>query len=205
MQAFDKIAREWNENRQAPISPIPFFLKFVRKDDRILDAGCGNGRNLVEIARNCGEAYGMDSSTEMVNFCRENLMLKGTRNAGCLAGNIMGMPFSDGFFDKVFSAAVIHHLGKQEQPLAVKEFFRVLKRSGSVFATVWAENRLKEGNEGHVKWGEVQRYHYFYKKGELEELFRDAGFDVTELFFERNGKRVPEEEGQNIVLIAKKP
>jgi len=205
MDAFDKIAREWDERRKAPSSPLPFFQKIIGKEDRILDAGCGNGRNLIEIAKSCSEAYGLDSSTGMVNFCRGNLISNGVHNAGCIDGNIMGLPFADGFFDKVLLAAVIHHLSRKEQPVAAGELFRVLRAGGLLFVTVWAENHLKEGNEGHVKWGEVQRYHYFFKKEELEGLFEAAGFEVLEVFYERKGMKVARPEGQNIVLIAKKP
>ncbi|MFH0971592.1 MAG: class I SAM-dependent methyltransferase [Candidatus Micrarchaeota archaeon] len=204
MDAFDKIAHEWNAWRQSPISCLQLFLPLVLQGDAILDAGCGNGRNLSELAKSAKEAYGVDSSTEMLKFARENILKKGIKNAAVVDGNILHLPFANAFFEKIFCAAVVHHLKKEEQMVAVSEFCRVLRPGGAIFATVWAENKLRRGNEGHVKWGEVQRYHYFFTKEELKALFEEGGFNVQDVFFEKDGKRVGKEKAQNLILVARK-
>ncbi len=204
MKAFDEIASEWNELRRKPMRCLELFLPELKKTDTVLDAGCGNGRNLVEIAKVAREAYGTDSSSEMLRFARERLLENQAKNACVVDGNIMRLPFQKGFFDKIFCSAVLHHLNSREQPIAVEEFSRVLKEGGLVFATVWSEKRFRERKEGHVKWGKVQRYHYFFTPKEFGELFERLGFRVAGSFYEKAGKKVGREDGQNLVVIAQR-
>jgi ubiquinone/menaquinone biosynthesis C-methylase UbiE len=204
MKEFDQIASEWNSYRQKPISCLSLFMPLVGKQDVILDAGCGNGRNLIVISEKCKKIEGIDSSKEMIKFALENIKKNAVRNGTVQIGSLLDLPFHKNSFDKIFCSAVIHHLNKDEQPIAVADLFKVLKPGGLVFATVWAENRLKEGNEGHVKWGKVQRYHYFFKEEEFEELFLNTGFTDAKTFFEKDGLEVTREDGQNLVLVAKK-
>ena len=70
---------------------------------RILDAGCGTGRNLMEFAQ-LGPAEGVDLSPQAVEFCHRR-GLDGVRQAA-----IEQLPFEDGRFDLLFATDVIEHL-----------------------------------------------------------------------------------------------
>ncbi len=70
---------------------------------RILDAGCGSGRNMVELARH-GTVTGVELSEPSVALARE-------REAGeVIAGSVLEMPFPDDSFDLAVSLDVIEHL-----------------------------------------------------------------------------------------------
>ena len=70
---------------------------------RILDAGCGSGRNMVELARR-GTVTGVELSPPSVRLARE-------RGRGeVIEGSILEMPFADGSFDLAVSLDVIEHL-----------------------------------------------------------------------------------------------
>src|SRR5271157_6495025 len=59
---------------------------------RILDAGCGSGRNMVELARH-GTVTGVELSETSACLAR-------ARGAGeVIEGSVMEMPFADGSFD----------------------------------------------------------------------------------------------------------
>src|SRR6478672_2793900 len=59
---------------------------------RILDAGCGSGRNMVELARH-GSVTGVELSETSVALAR-------ARNSGdVVAGSVLEMPFADQSFD----------------------------------------------------------------------------------------------------------
>jgi SAM-dependent methyltransferase len=94
---------------------------------RILDAGCGTGRNLIEFAR-LGPAEGVDLSPQAVEFCRRR-GLTGVREA-----RIEALPYEDGRFDLVLATDVIEHL--PDDGAALDELLRVTAPGGRLIVTV---------------------------------------------------------------------
>jgi SAM-dependent methyltransferase len=105
---------------------------------RILDAGCGSGRNMVELAR-YGVVTGVELSGTSVELARE-------RGAGeVLEGSVMNMPFDEGAFDLTVSLDVIEHL--QDDVGALRELRRVTKPGGALLVTVPAYQWLWSGHD----------------------------------------------------------
>lgn len=99
----------------------------VTSASRILDAGCGTGRNLVEFGR-LGPAEGVDFSEEAVAFCRRRGL------AGVRQATVEELPFPDGRFDLIIATDVIEHLDDDRRALA--ELRRVAAPGGRVIITV---------------------------------------------------------------------
>ena len=104
---------------------------------RVLDAGCGGGRNLVYLLR-CGyEVCGVDVSAEAVAHVRAlaaglapHLPADNFR-----AEAVEAMSFDDAGFDLVISSAVLHFARDEEHwRRMVWEMWRVLKPGGFLFA-----------------------------------------------------------------------
>ena len=129
---------------------------------RVLDAGCGTGRNLVYLLRSGYEVFGVDESHEAVAQTR--------RLAAALAPHLPAdnfrvetverMSFGDTGFDLVLSSAVLHFARDEEQwNSMVKEMWRVLKPGGIFFArlasTIGIEDQteLIEGRRYHLPDG----------------------------------------------------
>jgi tellurite methyltransferase len=117
---------------------------------RILDAGCGAGRNLVYLLREGYDVYGADADREAVASVR--------RLAAKLApalpvenfriGTVESMSFSDAFADVVISSAVLHFARDDEQFEAMlRGTWRVLKPGGMLFcrlaSTIGMENQME--------------------------------------------------------------
>lgn len=209
MDAYNLIAAEWEASRKAPFPALKLLLPEISRRDRILDAGCGNGRNLVAISSKCHEAYGIDSSNEMLKNARERLAAKEVKNAAVVDGNILNLPFADSFFDKVFCIAVLHHLKGSQQSKALGEFWRVLCEGGELCLTVWSENRSNGLKERLVKWRgtsgrDVDRYYYFFRRDELCRLIRNAGFKIIDSFDEKGGAKVGMAGAVNFCVLARK-
>ncbi|MCC6393411.1 MAG: class I SAM-dependent methyltransferase [Bryobacterales bacterium] len=103
---------------------------------RILDGGCGTGRNLIYFLREGYEVYGVDADPEAVEGVR--------RMAGRLAPSLgadhfrvdplEAMSFPDGTADVVISSAVLHFARDEEHFLAILGgCWRVLKPGGLFF------------------------------------------------------------------------
>src|SRR5690349_11199510 len=104
---------------------------------KVLDVGCGNGRNLVYLLRNGYEVLGVDPQPHAVETVKELSAALAPDNPQenfmvCSAENL---PFSDATFDLVISSAVLH-FAKNEQHFdsMLQSMFRVLKPGGYFFA-----------------------------------------------------------------------
>lgn len=99
---------------------------------RILDAGCGVGRDLRDFADVVGReqrVYGIDKSKDFVAKAVENLHAKGI-DSDLRVADVTQIPFADGVFDRVYCERVLQYLPQPREAFA--EFFRTLVPGGRV-------------------------------------------------------------------------
>jgi tellurite methyltransferase len=106
-------------------------------DMTILDAGCGDGRNLVYLMRRGCRAFGIDETADAI----EEIRLLATRIAPDLpvenfqVGKIDALPFPDENFDAVLCNAVLHFAADERHfNRMLRELWRVLKPDGVFFS-----------------------------------------------------------------------
>jgi SAM-dependent methyltransferase len=133
-------------------------------DARILDAGCGSGRNMVELAGH-GTVTGLELSETSVCLAR-------AREVGeVIEGSVMEMPLDDDSFDLAASLDVIEHL--QEDLGALRELRRVVTPGGSLLVTVPAYQWLWSGHD------EINHHHRRYTRGSLLAVAEQAGWECV--------------------------
>lgn len=129
----------------------------------ILDAGCGSGRNMVELAQH-GVVTGVELSGTSVQLARE-------REAGeVLEGSVMDMPLDEDSFDLTVSLDVIEHL--EDDVGALRELRRVTKPGGALLVTVPAYQWLWSGHD------EINHHHRRYNRRTLLAAAREAGWQL---------------------------
>ncbi|SFN22194.1 Methyltransferase domain-containing protein [Chitinophaga sp. YR627] len=107
------------------------------KCKKILDAGCGGGRNLVYFLKNSYEVYGIDPNPSAVSAVRE---LSATLSQANAAENFVvataeNLPFDDHSFDLVISSAVLHFAQSPDHfHDMLHSMWRVLRPGGYLFA-----------------------------------------------------------------------
>jgi len=192
-KVWDRIAKPWKGFRNYEVSHVLEFLE--GKSGKILDLGCGSGRNFVE--KKGLDFYGVDFSKKMVALARERGIAREVKK-----GDVSSVPYDDGFFDYVIFNAVLHSVdSKKKRKKGLGEVYRVLKSGGEAVISVWGEKgckRLGKGvKEGFASWsvdgGKLERYTYIYEAEELRRDLENVGFEVLDL-----------EEGWNIVVIVRK-
>jgi tellurite methyltransferase len=130
----------------------------ITSEMRVLDAGCGGGRNLIYFFRSGFNVSGVDQSTEAIAQIQSlaaqlapHLPPDNFRVAA-----IEEMPFNDASFDVVISSAVLHFARDETHWRSmVREMWRVLKPGGIFFARLASTI----GMEDKVKQIEGRRYH----------------------------------------------
>ncbi len=183
-----------------------FLFDFAKKEEKVLDLGCGNGR-FSQYLEGC-DYTGVDFSSGMVSEAKKRFPEK-----KFIVASALSLPFKDNFFDKIYSIAVIHQIPSTDyRKEALREAKRVLKKNGRIFITVWdlkKERRffcLKQMMRNFF-WGPMgskdiilkrDRYYYLFSKKELKKIFEDVGFEVEE------DGTIEEKKHNNFYLIAKK-
>jgi SAM-dependent methyltransferase len=93
---------------------------------RVLDAGCGAGRNAVWLVSQGADVVGLDASAELLRLARERLP-----SATFLLGDLADpLPFDDGSFDVVVASLVMHYL--RDWVPTLRELRRVLSPGGEM-------------------------------------------------------------------------
>jgi SAM-dependent methyltransferase len=103
---------------------------------KVLDAGCGYGRNLVYLLREGCDVYALDANSEGIEHVRALAAELNPRLPveNFEVGAIEVLPFDDGFADVVMCNSVLHFARDQHQFLTMlSELWRVLRPGGLLF------------------------------------------------------------------------
>lgn len=104
------------------------------RDRRFLEIGCGMGRLMRGLAKDCGEIHGVDISPEMVRLGKVHLSSIRHAHFHVAQGSTLTQ-FADDTFDLVYSFAVFQHIPDRAAIYSyLDEAFRVLKRGGIIVA-----------------------------------------------------------------------
>ena len=117
---------------------------------RVLDAGCGSGRNLVYFLRSGYEVFAVDESDQAIERLRQlsARLAPNLPQENFKVGPVETMRFEEAKFDVVLSSAVLHFARDDQHWMAMVEaMWRVLKPGGIFFArlasTIGIENQVR--------------------------------------------------------------
>jgi len=128
-------SRQWG--KYPPEELIRFMAAYFynvgeRSETIILDAGCGTGACLWYVAEEGFDACGIDGSRTAVQLAKMRLR-KERLEASVTVGDLVTLPFREGYFDGVIDVAAIQHNMQKSRDRIMREVFRVLKPQGSSF------------------------------------------------------------------------
>ena len=172
---YNSICDKYSSVRSSAWKELEFLFKNIKKDDIVLDLGCGNGR-FYEFIKVKGY-IGIDPSSKLIGICKKKYP-----DVEFIIGDANNMPFDNKLFDNIFSIAVLHHIPGQFQKTFLNEARRVLKDDGILTLTVWnLKEKAKGKKEVYLPWyGTKGTYFYSFDLEELIKLVSDAGFRVIE-------------------------
>jgi radical SAM superfamily enzyme YgiQ (UPF0313 family)/ubiquinone/menaquinone biosynthesis C-methylase UbiE len=105
----------------------------------VLEIGFGIGSDHLLMARQNANMHGIDLTPRNQEITQVRLDIYGKRSK-LLTGDAERLPFPDEYFDFVYSFGVIHHSPDTKQ--IINEIFRVLKRGGGCYVTVYNKNSI---------------------------------------------------------------
>jgi SAM-dependent methyltransferase len=139
IEYYNKYAEEfYNATASADMSEAcNKFLKYIASGGKILDAGCGSGRDSLYFIKRGYEVVSFDASEEMVRLSGE---LTGQQT---LLMKFEDIDFKDEF-DGIWACASLLHVPKTEIKGVITKLVQALKENGIFF--------------GSFKYGEGEEY-----------------------------------------------
>jgi len=122
----------WSGTKSHDVSQnIDALLRHIEGEPpfRILDLGCGPGRDLATFRERGHEPVGLDGAPSFVRMARNH--------AGCevLQQDFLALDLPAGRFDGVFANAVLFHVPTQELPRVLRELWTTLACGGVLFVS----------------------------------------------------------------------
>ena len=125
----------------------------ITSDMRLLDAGCGWGRNSEIFIRNNFDIYGIDRSDEAILELQQLLPTwqKDYDKSKFSVANLQKIPFPDEHFNFIISSAVLHFCESRKEFIQqMEELIRVLKPNGILWFRMTAKHTI-ESFATHLK------------------------------------------------------
>ncbi|MBU2639865.1 MAG: class I SAM-dependent methyltransferase, partial [Nanoarchaeota archaeon] len=153
------------------------FISLMPKNGKILDLGCGSGRDVQYFIDYSLDAMGIDAS--------EKLIEEGKRRVPTGKFEVMDITklnFEDGIFDGVWAQDSISYVSKDELGGVLKKVNSILKSNGMFFVSV--RKGSGEKTVKHEKVGEEEIFTTFFTKEELEEYLKKNGFEIMNSYIQ---------------------
>ena len=184
VEDFDRMAEAYAGFVQPFSRPIfdealEVLRRYIGPDARVMDAGCGPGRELQRVARLVpeGEVVGVDLAAGMVRSAHRAARAKGLDHCAFYQADVGRLPRAfTGGFDLIYNCLAHHHY--PEADAAAGAVLRCLRRGG-VYCVVdpgpaWF-NRLSASFAARTDPGWIG----FHTPEEFRGLFGRAGFART--------------------------
>lgn len=223
-QDYNQLAKEFSATRAFAWEELKDLIQHVKPQNKILDAGCGNGR-LFQLLRHKNINYlGIDNSQSLISEAKQKYP-----NASFQIMDLLNMQFEPETFDIIFCIAALQHIPSKKFRLQVlRDFNHFLKPNGLLIMTNWNLwqkkyffNTLKfsllslagkykelDLKDIYMPWrarfGTVDRYYHAFTPKELNCLLKQANFKIIKSYYVQHGQKVNWLNGHNLCTISQK-
>ena len=180
--------QDYSQNNQAQQQWFNDFVQLeIQGNEKILDIGCGDGKNTVEVAKQLtagGFILGIDKSADMIEFAKKSLL-----NESSILADKISFQESDVLdfidtesYDLIVSFSVLHWIKEQKNVFTtVKNCLKKNGRFYCIFSTNFESsftqfNLAKNQTLAFYKNLPIELGAYTYTKEYYEEGLKQLGF-----------------------------
>lgn len=154
---------------------IEDFAGMFDKGDKILDMGCGHGRDAYFLVEKGLDVTGIDFSESLLKIAKEFVP-----EAKFVLMDFEELDFSINSFNGVWASASLVHLPKKRLLPVLRKIHSILKKHGIFFSLfrVGKGERFTEEKRGNAT---LRRFYSYSEPEELRKLFAKAIFFISNL------------------------
>lgn len=175
VDTYNTIAKDW-ANKHFTLDfwqeEIEIFKKYL-PNGKILEVGCGGGRDAMALTQNGFDYIGTDIAQGLIDAAK----LKNP-NLNFFNISVYDLNFTEKF-DGFWASAVLLHIPKNKINMALSKIKSVVKDNGIGFITI------KQGVDEKIEFEEDNpnwpRLFVYYSKEEFQEVLENNGFEVLEV------------------------
>ncbi len=113
----------------------PWYSKYIKKNDTVLDLGSGNGQSAIKVSKLCKKVIGLEIDKDLIEIAQKTAKDKKVKNVLFTNADLeKDLSLQSNYFDRVIFLDVLEHLEKRDKIL--KEIKRVLRPGGLLFLAV---------------------------------------------------------------------
>jgi ubiquinone/menaquinone biosynthesis C-methylase UbiE len=177
---------------------------------KIVEFGCGNGRDAWWIAKQKMEYLGLDLSMAAVEQCRQRFGSDCMKHCEFLAEDFSAPELlldESGGYDLVYSRFTMHSVTDDQEAVAISNTFRLLKPGGRFMVEARSTRDPRCGVGVRVSPNAYVETHYrrFLELHTTVTRFEEAGFDVRSACEEVRAAMFLSDKASVVRVIAVKP
>ncbi len=203
---YSEISDQFNNTRKKHLWPELIKLtKNVKNNDKILDAGCGNGRLLEAFKDKKIKYLGFDNSVELIEYAQKKYPKQ-----KFLVNDILDLgKIPEINFNYVYCIAVLQHIpGKKLRVAALKQLKNKITEDGKIIITtwnLWSQTKFRKLifkfwllrliKKNKMDFGDIlfdwknpagqalsRRYYHGFTKRELKKTAKKAGLKTNKIY-----------------------
>lgn len=196
VQVYDQIAKAYADEFSEPSEHIDEFLELLPTNGKILDVGCGNGVDSINVKNKGFDVVGVDMSDKMLDIARSKYPGIDFR-----LGDMRKLDFDEDEFDGIIASCSLIHIPKKDVPKTLEQFATFLKQGGVIYI------QLQSGKSEELFIDEPFKpderlFLNIISSDEIELLLKDAGFQIVRKH-ERKPQKKEELDFTKLYVIAR--
>jgi len=153
------------------------FIEYLKNGSKVLDAGCGPGRDSKVFYDLGFNIFGVDLSSNLLKIasqkCPQGIFKK---------ADFLSLPFNDKYFDGIWASASLLHLENiSDVEKALSEFNRVLKKDGILCVLVKQQMGKEKTSIVTDSLSNHDRFFQWFSKIEIKKLLKKSNFSIVSL------------------------
>jgi len=174
IRTYDRIVEEYHSNTKKFERPNILlrkkFLFMLTNGKKILDLGCGPGRDANFFSKRGCQVLGIDLSKKMIEKAR-----KVAPRAKFRIMDFTKLRLNESNFDGVWFEAGLLCVPKKIAGKVLKSIYRFLRKDGIFYVSV--KRGRGEGFEFDKRYS-LKKYYAYYSKNELRNLLKKSKFKI---------------------------
>jgi len=172
---YSRGAKQFAQNysiENMPEAYIGLLDEFSEKvnEGKVLDAGCGPGRDTQYLTEKGLNVTGIDLAEGMIQHAKEN------KKGKFRLMNVKDLEFPKNEFDGIWCNTVIHFFPPEQMPEVIGELKRVLKPGGTVYISLKIGNGtfMREKYDNEVK-------QYLVTEEKARKMIQEKGLEIKQV------------------------